>query len=495
MTDCTNHAAVTKNKYPNRTQFPVCWGRIVCYVLFYLFYLWMAWQIPYTHDDWDWGLDIGLTQLFYATINSRYAGNALVVIMTRSVFLKTVIMGSTYFLIPYCLTRLTCSQNQASKNHDVAVFLLCNILLLTQKKALLAQTYNWVSGFANFGISILFLLIWVKEVLLFFSNDPAEDQSDVKKMILIATFAVCGNLFLENIAIYTVILGVVLCAWSMIRDRKVSKRLIAMTCGALIGLYIMFSSDIYQSLFSEGTTIGGYREIPMVSFNSTFDVIVHILSRILVLGVRIYADNFVICIMILAMLTYLLHHSRSACSRLVIVNLVISCSLILCQIYDLMCTDHSQLIYLYDFLVSFAFFAAVSIEILLLFRSEKKLLQQLYAIWLSAPLLIAPLVATTEIGHRLFLTSNVLLILVSIMLLEQIRLRISVRISSQLIRICSACVAVILLINGFTYGQIGACKRERDAIIAESVQSNAALHHRFFRQNSPYPQGGRCRFS
>ena len=73
MTDCTNHAAVTKNKYPNRTQFPVCWGRIVCYVLFYLFYLWMAWQIPYTHDDWDWGLDIGLTQLFYATINSRYA--------------------------------------------------------------------------------------------------------------------------------------------------------------------------------------------------------------------------------------------------------------------------------------------------------------------------------------------------------------------------------------------------------------------------------------
>ena len=39
------------------------------YVLSVIFYFWIASQIPYTHDDWDWGLDVGLRQFLYATVN------------------------------------------------------------------------------------------------------------------------------------------------------------------------------------------------------------------------------------------------------------------------------------------------------------------------------------------------------------------------------------------------------------------------------------------
>ena len=70
------------------------------YILFAVFYLWLAAQIPYTHDDWDWGLEVGMQQWLTASVNSRYVGNFFEIIMTRSVFLKTVIMGGTFFLLP-----------------------------------------------------------------------------------------------------------------------------------------------------------------------------------------------------------------------------------------------------------------------------------------------------------------------------------------------------------------------------------------------------------
>ena len=46
--------------------------------------LYIAWKVPYTHDDWDWGLPVGVERLVTAGLNSRYAGTALVLAMTRS---------------------------------------------------------------------------------------------------------------------------------------------------------------------------------------------------------------------------------------------------------------------------------------------------------------------------------------------------------------------------------------------------------------------------
>lgn len=476
MTVYGKHTSNSERKCLNQATFFARYGNLLCYFFSLLFYLWMAAQIPYTHDDWDWGLEIGLNQLFHATINSRYVGNAFVVLMTRSAFLKTLIMGSSFFLIPFFLACLACQKSQKLNNHHVIVFLFCNILLLTQKKSIMAQTYNWVSGFANFGISVLFLMIWIKAIIDFFDSDYAQKKLDVKKCILYSVFGICGNLFLENIALYTVMLGVVICVWSIIRDRKVSSCVLSLTCGAIIGLCVMFSSSIYHSLFTVGTAVDGYREVPLIGNNSVFEILIHVLSRILVLGVRIYADNFVLCIAILTILTYLLYQSRRTFSGMCVANIVILCMLIPCQIYDVICMEHSQLLYFYDFIVSIAFFAVVSIEVWILFRSEKLLMQRMYVVWLSAPAIIAPLIATTEIGHRLFLNSNVFLILFFAMLLEQAMLFYSHQnMSVRLLRIGSLCIAILLLINGFMYGKIGACKRNRDAIMKEAVQTGEGI--------------------
>ena len=61
-------------------------------------------MLPYSGDDWDWGLSIGLRHLLTADINSRYFGNLIIVLMSRSPLLKTLIMGSASALIPVLIS-------------------------------------------------------------------------------------------------------------------------------------------------------------------------------------------------------------------------------------------------------------------------------------------------------------------------------------------------------------------------------------------------------
>ena len=46
-----------------------------------------------------------------------------------------------------------------------------------------------------------------------------------------------------------------------------------MLLGAVVGLIIMFSSEIYTTLFVTGNAVGSYREIPLLGSNSISDVL------------------------------------------------------------------------------------------------------------------------------------------------------------------------------------------------------------------------------
>ena len=95
-----------------RSRLAACPGKAALPALFLLslgFTLWLAVQIPYTHDDWDWGLPIGVRHLLTADINSRYLGNLIVVVLTRSPLLKTLAMGLGLSLIPLFAAELALS--------------------------------------------------------------------------------------------------------------------------------------------------------------------------------------------------------------------------------------------------------------------------------------------------------------------------------------------------------------------------------------------------
>jgi len=85
---------------------------IITNVIIYVFYLYIAICIPYTHDDWDWGLSVGLEQLKNANLNSRYAGNFFAVVLTRSEWIKTLVMSIVFWGIPYVFSCIS------KKNHS-----------------------------------------------------------------------------------------------------------------------------------------------------------------------------------------------------------------------------------------------------------------------------------------------------------------------------------------------------------------------------------------
>ena len=125
-------------------------GTVVLYGLFAVFYVWLAAQIPYSHDDWDWGLPIGLQHLLTADINSRYVGNFFIVIMSRSYVAKALIMGLCAFLIPLLLAQIAAKvTGRRSTQERNFFFLAANLLLLTTNHGVLNQVYGWVAGFAN----------------------------------------------------------------------------------------------------------------------------------------------------------------------------------------------------------------------------------------------------------------------------------------------------------------------------------------------------------
>ena len=168
------------------------------YSAFALFYLFLGTMVPYAHDDWDWGLPIGMQHLLTADINSRYVGNFFEVIMTRSVILKIVLMSSCYFLLPLLLSIAAQKITAAPKTTRPLFFLFANFLMLTMGLPMWRQTYSWIAGFANFGFSSVFMLLCLMQMIPLLNNEPIPKASAIR-CIGFFLLAVAGQLFLENL--------------------------------------------------------------------------------------------------------------------------------------------------------------------------------------------------------------------------------------------------------------------------------------------------------
>ena len=449
------------------------------YTIVAVFYFWMAAQIPYTHDDWDWGLDIGLYQLIHATVNSRYAGNFFEVIMTRSEILKTVIMGTSFFMIPYALSVIAsrlASTNKAS--FRLFYFLLCNGLLLTMDRMIWSQTYGWIAGFANFSISIIFMVPWLHELFYIFHTNDIPQKSSLFRLALLFVVCVCSQLFLENIAIFHVLLGLTLCCISYVQNRRILPKHIVMLLGSVIGLFIMFSSNLYDSLFSTGSAVNEYRQIPLLQGQPLISVAIQMGKVGLSLVSQLYARNTVICFVIILTLIHLLlrhqdeilkkHYVLASRVNQILLFSLIACILIHIPIKMFIPGRAASIMKLVQLPVSILFLLAVTIELWIIFRSQPRVFKQVFLLWISAPALIAPLVLTSETGSRLFFSSNILLILFLLCLLNQCIPHLSKSALNTLIRSAILTMTVLTLIHGVIYAQIGVCKRSRDQIMEAS---------------------------
>lgn len=448
------------------------------FLLMAILYFYIAWQIPYTGDDWDWGLDIGLQHLLTADINSRYAGNFFVVCMTRSKLLKTLILGLSFFLIPLWMTAIA-TEGDSEPNRKLLVFLGANGLLLSMDKAIWQQTYGWVSGFANYGLSLVCVLAYLRLAVPLFADELPETSHGLRTCLGAFVLAFIMELFLENLTLAMVVLSGVLCLICRIRTKKVQGNYLCLLAGNLAGMAVMFSSRIYPALFGENSQALTGRSLSYAVSDGIGGMIRACLQNFSQeLAWQIWEKNLVICCCISVLLILLLIR-RGKNDRWTGIFLTID---VLSIPYFVVFTylergkyflQNYGLLDFAELAANLGFFAIVAAQIVVLYRDKCWKMVKLLLLWAMAPLVIAPLAAVEIEGARFFLTSNGFLILVALHLLADALVGIGERGYQSLLALGLSVMVSFGLFYGFLYREIGSCTRQRIAIMEEATATGA----------------------
>ena len=448
------------------------------YVIMAIFYFWLAAQIPYTHDDWDWGLPIGMEQLLTASINSRYVGNFFVVIMTRSEIVKTLIMGATCWLIPYLITRFafvsTDNANSTSACDRMLCFMICNMFILTMNNEILSQTYAWVSGFANYCISMLFLLV-ITALSSRAYDDAQNEQTSISKCVLAFVFCLAVQLFLENISCFVVLLLAVTNCVYYIKNRRVSKLYLTMLVGSIIGLIIMFSSSIYGVLWSDGEMELANRRLFLNSNSSIGQTIGRCVEQAAFLLQLMLPYSFIFYTIAQIFVLILMYKQQTVGRKEFLALMVTNAALII--VFAQYASDKrpSNLYTNYIAIMYILTLALIIFEMFLLFKNNKSRFYEGVVLLLSPAFVLLPLCMTIDDGPRLFLAPNIFIISFDVFLLAEYILQVKSK--KRLLLTCFVGLGAIyaLLSKGLIYYDIGKVKRERDLIVSNAIAANETV--------------------
>lgn len=456
-----------KKKLLSRWDIPV-------YILIAAFYFWLAAQVPYTHDDWDWGLDIGLTQLFTANLNARYAGNFFEVIMTRSELLRILIMGSGYFLLPMALAAAAWHHCKA-KGPVIRLlfFTVANIFILSMPREMWQLTYGWTAGYANFCISTIFMVVLVGKILAIFREDQASLTPTKASYFDLFAMALIGQLFLENISILMAGLSLFALVAAWIREKKLPWTYLLISVGALLGLYIVFQSDIYRELWETGKAVSGYRKMFLNANVGLGDTLLSCLKQSITLIPQVLEQNLTLMLAVTALLSAAAAVKK--CGKPV-ARILFICGNTLFFLYFLLnrflefVEDHALLA-----LINALFFLWVAVEIPVLFRGTKGLCARLLITWICVAAVIAPLVVTSQTGIRMCFPSSALLNLFALQLLGLLLENANKK--ALALGLAATLVMSVLLCGHFAkvYYAIGEAKRERVAYINQEVEAGSGV--------------------
>lgn len=209
--------------------------------IIFLIFAALIYLFPYSGDDWAWGSEIGLARLsrFFENYNGRYAGNLLVLALTRSKLLNIIFTAAS--LVCVCLFPKVYT---GSKKFSVLPLALA-LFLLTPKE-IWVQSVVWTAGFSNYIPPILLIVLY----LIIVKNIFNEEKPEYSKITPVFTFAIgfVASLFMENITLYGVALSACVILFAFIKYKKFFITHITNFAGSVAGTLFMFSNSAYTSI-------------------------------------------------------------------------------------------------------------------------------------------------------------------------------------------------------------------------------------------------------
>lgn len=385
--------------------------------LFFLFVL-LCYFFPYSGDDWTWGTQIGIDRLniWFDNYNGRYAGNLLILALTRSKLLRIAIESLAFTLIIKYIYKITNTKNKT-------YILVSLLLLLLMPVTILRESVAWASGFANYVLPILLILFIIYKNIYLLDNKQDKEEKNILKLIWYFVISFVGSLFIENITLYNLFLIFIILIYEKIKFKKLSLFNIFYFVGSLLGSIYMFSNSVYLSIFNNNDD---YRTI------TTDNIIISSIKKFInTLTDYLFTNNIIVgivlCICIILLIIKFLNKNAQKIDKKkdIILKLCLLCTAL--YVFNIIYINlplneqffDSQMKALYNCGISLMMVISLIIVSVWCIDDKFKCRKIIFYI-LSIIIFNLPLLIITPVGPRLFLTTYVFYILIIIEILDYI---------------------------------------------------------------------------
>ena len=424
----------------------------------------LALLFPASGDDWAWGSSIGLERLraSFADYNGRYAGNLVVLVLTRTPVLTPLVIALVVVVSIFLIQDIT-------RNRRPLGYSVTTLAFVTMPLGVWRQAVAWTSGFANYALAAMGMLLFIRAAQGEWLGRTSRKPAALVAQGLLA-FASC--LFMEHVTLYLVLASLVhVIVYRRSRGSLPGKG-IAWLVGSLVGAMLMFTNGAYRVAAQTST---GYQKMPASAEGGTVRAILDqgttLVSRLAVVDNVVL--NILLAILVCLLASTAVHTKRSpASTRLlpVAVGLFLALTMVLrsAQWAGELPAPWSSgagvaAVLLFGILV---WTAGVHVQ-------ERSSAMGLAVAAVSVLVLVLPLAAIRPIGPRNFYPTYLLLLVCLSFMVREFCRRVPSRVETWVTPLVGALAASHLVLYFAVYASITVAEQQRLATVRTAMEAGA----------------------
>ncbi len=427
----------------------------------------LCYMFPYTHDDWAWGTTLGTDRLeaLFENYNGRWLGNILVILLTRSRIARALAISITLTFIVVMIRKNVQFKNKYSK------YILISLLLLMPVN-IIAQAIAWTSGFTNYVIPFLIVLLIIYLNRNIFLNNEVKISNKWIVPLLISGFA-C-SLFMENMTIYNLILSIVLVGYLIFKKKNIIWSNIAYMIGSIVGTILMFSNGAYYMV---ANSADAYRTIEQGNifarvFQTYFDTFYKLFIQ------NNYIMNIFICVISLVLIYKYMKNAKNIKSYIKVILYIVSTVFVVYTSYIafLRMGSNSNIFVNEDICkyfegaLSILYFISIFVTVLTCV-GDKNIKKRLMFELISILIITGPLLIVTPIGPRCFISTYFMFALFAIDCFDNCVCSES----RNFMKIIKLCPIVLMIYFICIYGQVFKIDNQRRRYIKKHKEDTSIV--------------------